>query len=390
MAPLRKLLLLLLCALAAVGIAVARGKKTEEAPPAPPAPTEAEVAPSPAPSAPALFAEGLPVVLSTVPPGLPSLSAQGCNGCHYAAHDTWIGSQHAIAWKDPVYQAALRSAGGSTACLGCHLPLTNQHAELAAGYVDGDLSRPRLAPNPSYDATLQSEGVTCVACHLRGDTILGTRESPNAPHAVVVSAELTQPELCATCHQLSWPEGDRPYYDTYGEWSASSYAAAKVTCQMCHMAPTTGISVPGSDGTLPAHTFSADVRRALSALIRLPSPVVRRGQPLAVHLTLQNTGAGHSVPTGNPFKKYRVEVALLDSARKDLAPPQSLTLARTVETTPPYRTTADHRLAAGASMEADFSFNPSAKGALGAGSLVVRVVHNEQVTVLSEVGIEVR
>ncbi len=378
--------------LAAVGIALARGRKGQEAPPPPPveAPAPVVTPPTPpAPVAPPLFADGLPVAIAALPNGLPSLSAQGCNACHWAAHDTWSGSAHAKAWSDEVFQTALASAGNSTTCVSCHLPLANQHDRLAAGYVDGDLSRPRLEANPSFDLTLRGEGVTCAACHVRGDTVVGTRAAPDAPHPVAVSAELSEPAMCATCHQLSWPEGDRPFYDTYGEWKTSAYAKAGVTCQDCHMAPTAGATVPGSDGTLPSHALGADPKRAVSALLSLPKAAVVRGQPLEVGLTLQNTGAGHAFPTGNPFKQYRVDVVLLDAANKEMAPAFSTVLARTVESKPPFKTTADTRLAPGGQRTMTHTFTPGVKGVAGRGAIEVRLVRDKQVIVLQRVMVDV-
>lgn len=373
---------------AAIGIAIAKPKK-EEAPAPEPPPVQAPAV-APEPVAPKLFPDSLPLTLTTLPPGLASLSAQTCNACHYAAHDTWETSAHAHAWSSDGYQTALKSAGSSTACLSCHLPLAAQHDQLAAGYVDGDLSRPQMQPNPAFDASLMSEGVTCAACHVRGDAILGTHTSTNAPHRTLASAELTSPEMCATCHQLSWPGGDRPFYDTYGEWKASKYATAGVTCQACHMAPTAGATLPGSNGAAPSHASHADVARALTTLVTLPSAVVQRGQALNVKVSLLNTGAGHSVPTGNPFKTDRVEIALLDAAGKDLAPPHSVSLARTVELVSPWKTTADNRLAAGATLQVDHAFAPSAKGLAGRGAVEIRHVRGKVVTVLRRIPVEVR
>lgn len=386
----RRILVVGVGALAAVSIAAARGRKKDEPPPAPPPAVEAPApAPPSAPTAPPLFAEGLPVVLSALPPGLPSLSAQGCNACHWAAHDTWRASGHASAGESEAFRDAVRTSGRSTVCTQCHFPVAAQHDVLAAGYIDGDLSRPRLEPNASFDATLRSEGVTCVACHVRGETVIGARPSPNAPHPVAVSEELTDAKMCAQCHQLSWPDGDRPFYDTYGEWKASAYAAAGVGCTACHMAPTAGVELAGTDGTLPSHRMTADPRRALSALVKMPRASVQRGQPFEVKLTLQNTGAGHSFPTGNPFKQAKVEVALVDAAGKELAPAFSTTLARKVETTPPYKTLSDNRLAPGAQTTSTYVFTPHAKGAAGHGAVEVRLVHGGEMLVLERIGVEV-
>lgn len=374
--------------IAAIGIAMARGKKAQEVPVPPPE------APAPAPAveatpAPPLFPDGLPVALTALPAGLASLSAQGCNACHYTAHDTWYASAHANAGNSATYRAAIRASGASTACSQCHLPIAAQHDQLAAGYIDGDLARPRLQPNPSFDATLSGEGVTCAACHVRGDTILGTRASALAPHPVTVSAELSDSAMCATCHQLTWPGADKPYYDTFGEWKASAYATAGVSCQACHMAPVAGTAVLGEPGVAPSHALDADVRRAVSALVRFDRAVVQRGQSFAISLVLQNTGAGHSFPTGNPATVARVDVVLLDSAGKELAPAFSTTLARAVDAAPPWRTIADNRLASGAQMSLAHSFAANVKGAPGSGALEVRIVKNGVTTLLRRVSLEI-
>ena len=70
---------------------------------------------------------------------------------HYAAHDAWAGTPHETAWADPGFNEAIRRVGGSTACRSCHLPLANQHGQLAAGYIKGDVTRPDLKPNPVWD-----------------------------------------------------------------------------------------------------------------------------------------------------------------------------------------------------------------------------------------------
>ncbi|GDX80303.1 hypothetical protein LBMAG42_21140 [Deltaproteobacteria bacterium] len=376
--------------LAAIGLAVARGKKEAAVEPAPVEAPPPPVEVPPPPAAPALFPAGLPVLVDTLPPGIASLSAQSCNACHWAAHDSWAPSGHARAWSAPGYQAALKGAGASTACLSCHLPLASQHDQLAAGYIDGDVARPRLQDNPAFDVTLMSEGVTCAACHVREGTILGVHASPNSPHPITVSAELSSSELCASCHQLSWPESDRPFYDTYGEWNGSAYAKAGVDCQDCHMAPAAGAPQPGSLTAVPAHASPTTILRALTTLVALPDPYITRGTALDVGITLVNSGAGHSVPTGNPFKTWTIEVVAIDAAGKDLAPPQRTVLARTVEATPPWRTTGDDRIVAGGKKEWTVHLMPNVKGAPGTGALVVRAVRGTTTVELRRIPLSVR
>lgn len=362
------------------GLALAGRKKTaEEEPPTPveAPPPEAPVEPPPPPP-PALFPDGLPVTLEKTPDGLANLSAQACNACHTQIHDDWKGAAHANAWGSATFQRAVQRAGNSTACVTCHLPLTNQHARLAAGYKDGAIDRPDLQPNPVWDATLMSEGVTCAACHVRDGVVLSARAAPGAPHRVVVSAELASPELCATCHQLTWPGADKAFYDTYGEWKASAYAAAGVRCQDCHMPPTSGVAMASRYATLASHAFPADPARAVSALITLDAPELQRGQPYRVRMRLQNTGAGHHFPTGSPFVGYTVETSLLGADGKPLDAPWKIELSRTVTADPPYTTTADTRLAAGEERQAEHRFTVDQKKKAGAATLRVALYRTGQ------------
>lgn len=376
--------------LLAIGIALARGKKQADAPV--PVPPTVEAAPPAAPEvvAPPLFPSGLPVVVDSLPPGIASLSAQSCNACHWAAHDSWSESAHARAWSDPPFQAALAATANSTACLSCHLPVAAQHDRLAAAYTEGDISRPEWAANASFDASLMSEGVTCAACHVRGGVVLGTRTSAASPHPIVVSSELQSSELCATCHQLSWPGADQPHYNTYGEWSASPYATAKVTCRTCHMAPATGQSQPGVTDFVASHGAPLTIGRALTTIVSMPAASITRGQSIEIGVSVINSGAGHSVPTGNPAKAYTISVVLLDAAGKEMAPAHQTILQRTLEAGPPWRTTADTRIPPLENRSWKATFTPNAKATPGLGAVVVRAQRANATEELRRIPVQVK
>lgn len=372
-------LLLLVAVLGGLAVAARGGKKNkdkeaEEPPPEPVVEPEPEPAPEPAP---ALWEGSLPVVLQRTPEGLASLSAQSCNGCHYAAHDGWSAGDHAQAWRDPVYQSALASVGASTACVGCHLPLANQHARLAVGYLDGEISRPELQRNEAWDPSLMSEGVTCAACHVREGKILGVHEVAGGPHEVVVSPELQSSEACAACHQLTWPEADRPFYDTYGEWKASAYATAGVRCQDCHMPLEAGPAVATRFAAQASHSLSPQHGRALTAQVGLSAPEVQRGEPLRVSLRLLNTGAGHSVPTGSPFKTYTVEIVLMGETGEPLAEAWTHPVGREVDAEPPWRTLSDNRIPAGGELSLETEIVVSQRQKAQDGRLLVRLHRRE-------------
>lgn len=372
--PIIRSLLVLLTLIVGVALAGRASKKVEA--PAEIAPAEVPVVTVAAPPAeppPPLFPSPLPIAIPTVPEGLANLSAQGCNACHGQVHDDWARSAHASAWSSPSYQAALQRTGESTVCRACHLPISNQHPRLAVGYVGGDVARPELQVNPAWDATLMTEGVTCAACHVREGKILGLHPSAGAPHAVVVSAELSSPEMCATCHQLTWPGADRPFYDTYGEWKATAWAKAGVRCQDCHMPPRAGEATATRFAATPSHAARADVGRALSILVDIDQPELQRGSVWSARVKLQNTGAGHHVPTGSPFKSLELVVTLLGADGKALAPPFVHELGRKVEDAPPYKTLSDSRIPAGGEVTVGPSFTVDQKKPPGTATLEVMV-----------------
>lgn len=339
-----------------------------------------------------LFGSGLPIAIEQTPEGLANVSAQGCNACHFQAHEDWASSDHANAWANETFQAALARAGGSTACSQCHLPLINQHAKLAAGYIDGDLSRPNLQTNDIWDATLMSEGVTCAACHIRDGKIVGTRPIADAPHPMAVSEELGQSAVCATCHQMTWEGADQPFYDTFREWEGSAYAAAGVRCQDCHMPPKAGLATATRFAASPAHSFTADTARAVSVLIDLESAELQRGQPFPVQIRIQNTGAGHHFPTGSPFKAYAVRVELIGSDGKPLTPAFVHELARNVEQAPPWKTLSDNRIPAGGEVTLNHTFQVDHRKQAGPGVLRVRIgrkTHGEETPIIQEIRIPI-
>jgi len=355
---------------------------------------EVEAAPPPvqAPKAPPLFKKGLPVALEETPEGLANISAQGCNACHFQAHEDWAGSAHASAWANEAFQSALTRAGGSTACSQCHLPLVNQHAKLSAGYFDGDLARPNLKPNEIWDATLMSEGVTCAACHIRDGMVIGTRPIEAAPHPVAVSEELGTAAVCAPCHQMTWEGADQPFYDTYREWEGSAYAEAGVRCQDCHMPPRAGLATASRFAASPAHDFSANTSRAVSVLVKLDQPELQRGQPFPVEIRIQNTGAGHHFPTGSPFKPYAVTAELIGGDGKALTKPFVHELARRVEQAPPWKTLSDNRIPAGGEVTLSHTFTVEHRKRAGPGLLRIRigrVADGEESPIIQEIRIPV-
>ena len=307
-----------------------------------------EPPPSP-PQLEALFPTAPPLDVGDVPDGLANHSAQGCSACHYQAHDTWVHSAHASAWSSPAFQEAVAEIG-SPACLACHLPLHSQQPDLVT-YDEGDILRPITTPNPAWDGGLQTEGVTCAACHVREGAVITSRPVTDAPHPTLYSPELSTSTSCAACHQLTWPGADLPFYDTFGEWERSPQAAAGIQCQDCHLRSGVG------EHLAVDHRFEARSGRGVSVLVRPATPdIARGGDPLPVTVILQNTGAGHAFPTGSPYVGVRLDVRLSGPPDRRGNPitggePFTVDLVRTLADEPPWNTVEDTRLQAGESRE---------------------------------------
>ncbi len=312
-----------------------------------------------------LFGGERPVDLGPLPPGLANFSAQACAACHLSVQQSWHGGAHHQSWQDPLLLSAMEASGDAPLCLSCHLPLAQQQPLQLQQYEGGELTRARVQENPSWDPTLQQEGVTCVACHVRDGTVFGVRSSAGPPHSVTVSTELQEPAFCGACHQMAWPGADLPFYDTYGEWSRSAYAEAGVRCQDCHMPPVAGVASTGRFTGQADHGVSLDPARAVSVLVSLPAPKVVRGDILEASVRVQNTGAGHAFPTGSPFTHVVIEATLLDSKGKPVADPLQYLLRRKVTPAPPYTTLEDTRLPPGGEVVLEHKMELSHKAAPG-------------------------
>lgn len=192
-------------------------------------------------------------------PAIDADHAGSCGTCHADAARDWLGSAHASpdGGGSERFAVAFRRGGRDPWCASCHLPRT--------------------------------DGVDCVTCH--------AGERPGGPKLAA--------DRCAGCHQFAVPADlrGRPgvpsstaSQDTVEEWRRSSRSGeACTTCHPPHASP--GLS-------LLADAVSVDVRR--------PAPATRRvaEDPASdvVQVVLRSTGAGHAVPTGDPFRQLRLDL----------------------------------------------------------------------------------
>lgn len=177
---------------------------------------------------------------------LMTLAAGDCGSCHEDAERAWAASRHARAQTNETYAVSFASAQHEW-CETCHAPQG-------------------------------ARGVGCVSCHTAHDR----------PAA----------DVCANCHQFDYPVRrtlsaerveytDLPMQNTVEEWRSSSYAST--ACAECH----------GAHDVRGARDV-AWLRSVLSMDAVFADDVWR--------ITVTAEGAGHAVPTGDPFRVLRVAI----------------------------------------------------------------------------------
>ncbi len=262
------------------------------------------------------------VPLQKIPEGLASLSASQCGVCHKAHYEEWKTSTHANAWVDEQFQAELKKETSPYLCINCHIPLQNQQEFMVDGLRGGDVYKPVQRKNHFWDQELQQEGITCAACHVRNDAIVGPTGAPDAPHKTVKDPDFLSESLCISCHNAvavvtpvlacSFETGD--------EWKAGPYPGKK-NCISCHMEETERSLVEGyplkkshfhrfTGSGIPKHdTLSVQMLKSLEFDLESVSRV-KAGESKVFRLKVKNAHAGHRVPTGDPERFILIHFAV--------------------------------------------------------------------------------
>lgn len=225
--------------------------------------------------------------------------------------DEWEGSSHSQAAQAPAYVAMKKHTVDGDMCDGCHAPL--------AAYADAK-------------ASAVNEGVTCDVCHTIKDVEMGPERATYtlAVHDMVRYGPLCDAkehyfhrmgcsplhesaELCAACHQLQITSSTGEpigVFTSYADWKAGPYAADDTPCQSCHMP---GEVAPVAEGeperdNVPNHSFfgkDRDLRQRAATMTVTAEPA---GAQIAVTVTIENSGAGHYIPSGLPARRVLLRV----------------------------------------------------------------------------------
>lgn len=267
-----------------------------------------------------------------IPDGLNSLSAESCGACHQDHYKEWQRSTHSQAWTDLQFQSEVKKESSPYLCINCHIPLENQQEYFIDGLWNGDIYEPAKRKNAYFDKKLQQEGITCAACHVRDNMIIGPTGTEKAPHATKKDADHLSYNLCVSCHNANATVTPTLActFETGDEWKAGPYFGKK-DCISCHMQDTVRSIVPGYDPR-PSHYHAfpgsgipksphhnPDTLNGLDIKLSEIPLSYKKGDVLDIDLTAINAHAGHRVPSGDPERFMEFIFELKDSNGKLLA-----------------------------------------------------------------------
>jgi len=296
-----------------------------------------------------------------------------CSGCHSQIFEQWENSMHGLAHKDPVYsrvsqflRKGLTDAGEileAESCVKCHTPV---------GYETGFPKR--ITDDLSKTPEIATFGVQCDYCHSavkikqmynnglvvepgQGEDEPGIKYGPfddSEPdfHEAEYSQLHTGAQICGTCHDVKHLAFGTDIETTYTEWKNSPYNSddpeKRIVCQGCHMYQRPGIPATGStdrpqnpgsatdysderphifthyfvgaNTSVPeifgGHTNSQMAVERLQNAAHL-SVDISNIKEKKLNVTITNTGAGHSIPTGvGDLRQVWLEITVQDMENK--------------------------------------------------------------------------
>jgi hypothetical protein len=303
------------------------------------------------------------------------ISPETCAGCHSKIFEQWENSMLNLSHKDPVYLRVAQylreglinndEIEEAESCVKCHVPV---------GYLSGYPTK--TSDSPSHIPEIAKNGIQCDYCHsvvsvtrlYNNGLVLKPGHGENDPgikygpyddampdyHEAQYSELHTKSEFCGTCHDVKHVVFGTDIETTYTEWKNSPYnskdPAKSISCQGCHMYqrpgfPGTG-SVPRPENPGSATDYSierphisthyfvgansyipelmGDKTKSLMAVERLQNAATlavnrEKTDKKQISVTIENTGAGHSIPTGvSNLRQVWLEITLKDKKNKTI------------------------------------------------------------------------
>ena len=232
--------------------------------------------------------------------------AAQCLSCHQNTHATWSRSAHGRAFTNPIFQHAF-ARDRKAWCLNCHAPLWNPE-------TDGDA--PEIAARPNLQK-VYSEGVNCIACHVRDGEILGVTDysKSNAQlfHPVRYDPGLARETFCAGCHQFNFVHELEPFAQYAGDEHPMQNVVAESAGTNGALYPRGCIDCHYADGD---HSLKSEGKWALRDKIRINLQTSAAREPsgpdephaspgtekFSVQLRIDVPRLAHHFPTGDLFR----------------------------------------------------------------------------------------
>jgi len=280
-----------------------------------------------------------------------------CANCHAEIYRQWAASSHA---RSAVNKHFLDMFAGTdwhgqpnvgwnfsrdqpealAVCSACHLPTVTADDP--------------VAEDPTRAAGITREGIHCDYCHKIADSdlvrhreFLGLQHGRDALRLVRPAGDqqiffgplddvdrgrdtfaplYRSSYYCASCHEGTL-FGTKAY-ETFSEWSASSYARRGIECQQCHMKSdgTTRNIAPGQGGidrdptTLATHHFPGSMDESfLRSSVELTLSGQRDDRTVRATVTVRPVNVGHRLPTGSPERHLLLVVRATHGRGGELA-----------------------------------------------------------------------
>ena len=200
-------------------------------------------------------------------------------------------------------------------CQRCHAPLAEQLPLIRdAHWGKAESGKRKYARNPFYDPALRDEGINCASCHVRKHKRHGPGQPPGSkllslpkyPHQKLGIYERS--DFCLGCHQLQprLAVNGQPLLNTYREWLEGPYMRRGVQCQHCHMSN----REHQWKGVHDPETF----RQGMT----VEAMAVRKDGVVTARARIQNSGAGHFLPT-TPTPAAWLIIQLVDDSGAPIA-----------------------------------------------------------------------
>ncbi|MCX7176269.1 MAG: multiheme c-type cytochrome [Proteobacteria bacterium] len=283
---------------------------------------------------------------------------KACSTCHsgsgFPLMDEWERSAHAKSATNPLFLEFFSGSderGPLIAGLGYKRDFPHSNGSCATCHVPAMALRNPFDSDPRKASGVEREGVFCDLCHKVEDVAIDRVGG----HPGTLSLKLKRPQegqqiffgplddvhpgpdsyntifrqsrYCAACHDgRFW---NMAVYSEFQEWSESSYAKRNIHCQDCHMKPD-GVtrrfalekegSVLRDPATVASHTLSGIADQAfMRDAVTLSAKAEVAGGRLQITVAVNNTKAGHHIPTGSPMRNMVLRVDAVDGNGRRLA-----------------------------------------------------------------------